>query len=307
MPETSTPRRPWLAALLNALFPGLGHLYAGDTKNIGLGGAVPLVTLTGMAFLIFFAPPSLGTALFFLALPFLSLALLAFLGWRSAARASSPFSPGRWNQWYWYVGYGVAISGFYALAVRPWFNANLFQTYRIPSESMSPTLVVGDFVVVDKRNAFQGTLFDGEVVVFRSPEDPSLEVLKRIGGAPGDTLEMRQGVLYRDGVADRRFVLDSVGPAPLTPEMLAQMREWQSKYFAGPVPPGYTPDAANWGPIDVPRFYFFALGDNRAQSWDSRYYGLVPINKVLGRPRMIYFNKDLFTPGNFARIGKGIE
>ena len=73
--------------------------------------------------------------------------------------------------------------------------------------------------------------------------------------------------------------------------------------FARPVPPNYTPDPSNWGPIIVPPGHFFTIGDNRNHSWDSRYYGFVPDSNLLGRPRLIYWNSFFLLPGMLARLG----
>ena len=303
MPSTSD-RRPWLAALLNVLFPGLGFLYAGETKQVGLGAVMPLVGITAGALAALFLPSSLFSAILFDGAQPAALLLLGVLGWRSAQRAPIPFVPGKLNRWYWYWAYAAAITWGYVAGVAPVIRHNLVQAYRIPSESMVPTLMVGDYLVIDRRSAFQERVADGDLVVFRSMEDTALVVLKRVAGTPGDTLEMRHGVLYRDGYAQRHDpFIDTTLATPDTPEMVAHMRAWQTAAFAGPVPPDYKPDPSNWGPISVPSGYFFALGDHRNASWDSRYYGLVRIDYVLGRPRLIYWQ----SAGMWGRIGKGLE
>lgn len=161
------------------------------------------------------------------------------------------------------------------------------EAFRIPSSSMERTLLVGDFLLVNKwvygaEIPFTGTRLPAlrqpkhaDVIVFDWPVDPDKAFVKRLVGLPGDTLVMQQGVLQRNGVTV---------PEP---------------YLA----PASTPAASNgngseaprdsWGPLVVPANHFFVLGDNRANSLDSRYWGFVPDSLLRGAPWFVYYS---FTP-----------
>ena len=175
-------------------------------------------------------------------------------------------------------------------------RAFFVEAYRIPSGSMIPTLLVGDWLFVNKlvygpHIPFTEKNLPGysdpkrnDIVVFVSPtqidqpEDPNPTLVKRLVGQPGDTLFMRKGILYLDGIAQRQGygVLpppDSALGGETHPDF-----DWQkqvglksSRFGAAPAQPTHD----NWGPFVVPPRHFFMMGDNRYDSKDSRYWGFV--------------------------------
>ena len=171
-----------------------------------------------------------------------------------------------------------------------------------PSGSMERTLLIGDFLFVNKALYGAEVPFTdahlpglrepqrGEIVVFRSPEEPDLTVVKRIVGGPGDTLAMRQNVLLLNGTeVPERYARRRIGgPDPSDP----RMRIWQSRYYVGSNPRSYRPTLHNWGPIVVPRDSFFVMGDNRDDSYDSRYWGFLGRDRIKGRPFLVYYSFD---------------
>jgi signal peptidase I len=172
------------------------------------------------------------------------------------------------------------------------------QPFRIPSESMDPTLLVGDFLLVAKQNfpsspnAFpypSGPIRRGDVIVFHYPVDPSIHLVKRVIGLPGDHLHLRDNHVYIDG-------------KPLS-EPYATYRPGPADSFRDNFPRLANPDpdvASGWwiqmrslvnhGELTVPPHSFFVLGDNRNNSEDSRYWGFVPASAVVGKPLLIYFS-----------------
>jgi signal peptidase I len=175
---------------------------------------------------------------------------------------------------------------------------------------MENTLLVGDFLFVDKT-AFGGQFeipFTGvrflrlpgysaphrdHVIIFRSVEDstPNLSVVKRIIGEGGDTLQMIADTVYRNGRRlDEAYAIHVGGLAREDELRLRQMRDWQLRHYIGPAPDRYRPTTHDWGPIVVPRDHFFMMGDNRDESYDSRYWGFLPKSHVVGRPLFIYFS-----------------
>ena len=190
----------------------------------------------------------------------------------------------------------------------------LVEAYRIPSPSMVPTLLVGDWLFVNKLRfgphiPFTDINLPGyaephrnDVVVFVSPpQDVSIRMgpnivtptlVKRLVGQGGDTLYMRGDVLYVNGVEQRQ----GYGAEPTeksatdTPHPLfARQKPYEVKASRFPAPPA-EPTLGNWGPIVVPPGHFFMLGDNRHQSVDSRYYGFVPRKNIRGRPLFVYYS-----------------
>jgi signal peptidase I len=203
---------------------------------------------------------------------------------------------GKWL-WEWVKSIGVALAIWFVL------RALLVEAFRIPSSSMERTLLVGDFLFVNK--ALYGAEVPiihtklpairepvrGDIVVFDSKTQDGVKVVKRLVGMPGDTLEMRGGVLYRDNVrqiepyAQR---LDSLAdPAEV------EMRMWQLDYLLPEVDrESYRPSRDNWGPLVVPVGQYFVMGDNRDNSYDSRYWGFVDRRVIRGRPLFVYYSFD---------------
>ncbi len=201
-------------------------------------------------------------------------------------------------------------------AAKPWLwpiaiflliRTFLIEAYRIPSGSMEPTLLVGDFLFVNKLIFGPTIPFTnvhlpgyaepkrGEVVIYTSPDvgDGNPTVVKRLVGVAGDTLYMRAGLLYVNGIAQRQ------GFAAITPDAVPDEPssdfEWQRQYGLeasrfGPAPAQPTHD--NWGPFVIPPKHIFGLGDSRYNSKDARYYGFVPRGNVHGRPLFLYFSFD---------------
>ncbi len=118
-------------------------------------------------------------------------------------------------------------------------------------------------------------------------------MVKRLVGMPGDTLEMRDGQLYRNGKPVHEPYAVHVDPdRSEDPIQRLKMREWQLPHLATDDTANYQPDLQNWGPIVVPPDSFFMLGDNRDSSYDGRYWGFLPRKNVRGRPLVVYFSYD---------------
>ena len=192
------------------------------------------------------------------------------------------------------------------------------EAFRIPSGSMEPTLLVGDFLFVNKLAYGPHIPFTninlpgysepkrGEIAVYRSPDasDGHPTVVKRIVGLPGDTLHMRSALLHVNGIAQRQGYGADVG---LAQDTYDPAFVWQRQYALGRSRFGgapATPTHDNWGPIVVPANHFFTLGDNRYNSKDARYYGFVPRENLRGRPLFIYFSIDWESfDARWSRIG----
>jgi signal peptidase I len=182
------------------------------------------------------------------------------------------------------------------------------QAFEIPSSSMEKTLLIGDHVFVNRiqfapKSPWVGPILPyrqikrGDIFVFLSPVEPGLYVVKRVMGIPGDHIHLRDGVVYRNGEKlDEPYVIhnpnDSYNP-------------YRDNFPA--VPPsefnGVNPDWALTMPqhiqgedIVVPENSYFGMGDNRDVSLDSRYWGFVPKENVIGRPMFIYWSFE--TPPN---------
>lgn len=208
-------------------------------------------------------------------------------------------APSRFRAWAW--GWAKSIS--VALVVWFTFSTFLVKAFRISSGSMEHTLLVGDFLFVNK--ALYGAEVPllgkhlpalreprrGDIVVFRSPIEDSI-LVKRLIGGPGDTVGMVDGRVTRNGqqLDESYIVRAELLPEAERPE--PEMRGWQLPYLIGKDPAAYQPTVRNWGPLVVPRDSFFMLGDNRDGSRDSRFWGFVPRRNIQGSPLVVYFSYD---------------
>jgi signal peptidase I len=164
------------------------------------------------------------------------------------------------------------------------------KAFRIPSGSMEPTLLIGDFIFVSILPEYVPRR--GDLVVYESVEEDGLKALKRVMGLPGDTLVMMDDRLSVNGQALEEPYLASPPAQSRDDEvMLQRMASWQQPFLVR-ADTAYHPNGATWGPLIVPADAYFLLGDNRHASYDSRYWGFLPANHVLGKPRSIYYSYD---------------
>lgn len=198
--------------------------------------------------------------------------------------------------------YGLFVLAYFA------FTSIAFAQYYIPSSSMRPTLEVGDRLLVNKfaygwsryslpilladRAPFHGRLLPrtperGDVIVFRRP-DQALILIKRVVGMPGDTIQVSGGVLHINGEA---AALDEGAPVLLQ----EGTRSFRAARHRETLPGGAShalydsglSEADNFGPYTVPDNCFFVMGDNRDASADSRFWGCVPMENLVGRAEVI--------------------
>jgi len=190
------------------------------------------------------------------------------------------------------------------------------EAYRIPSGSMIPTLLVGDWLFVNKlvygpTIPFTNSHLPGysqpkrsDVVVFVSPpqsdqpEDPQPTLVKRLVGMPGDTLYMRGGLLYRNGLPQKQGFAASTNRVNANiANSTDALFSWQHTIELKNTRFGSAPDVPthdNWGPLLIPQGHYFMMGDNRYCSKDSRYWGVVPHDNVRGKPLIVYYS---YRPG----------
>ena len=186
-------------------------------------------------------------------------------------------------------------------------KAMVVEAYRIPSPSMEKTLLVGDFLLVNKFIYGVKTPdwigiplttigFDipywqapaladpktGDVIVFKYPKDPRQNYIKRCIAGPGQTIEIRDKHVFVDGVEFERL------PHQQQSESLLEAGIGER----GIVPPGRGWNRHNFGPLTVPENSYFMMGDNRDNSSDSRFWGFVPRENIVGKAWIIYFSWD---------------
>ncbi|MGW8194365.1 MAG: signal peptidase I [Desulforhopalus sp.] len=177
----------------------------------------------------------------------------------------------------------ICIAVLLALFIRTF----IVQAFKIPSGSMLPTLLIGDHLLVNKfiygiRMPFTGKVLipikepqRGDVVVFRFPKDRSIDYIKRVIGVPGDTVEIRDKKVYINGKA----ISDPHAHFSTT---TSQSRSASPR--------------DNFGPVLVPENRIFVMGDNRDNSYDSRFWGFVDQKDILGKAFILYWSWDIDKP-----------
>ncbi len=197
-----------------------------------------------------------------------------------------------WQAIFWEYAQAILIALVLALIIRTF----VVQAFKIPSGSMIRTLLIGDHILVNKfiygvRNPFnrhewiKGEVpHRGDVIVFIYPLDRNKDFIKRVIGVPGDTIQIINKKVYVNG---KRFK-DPPGVQYTDPRIL----------------PASVQPRDNFGPVTVPQGHLFVMGDNRDQSYDSRFWGFVPIRDVKGKAFIIYWSWDSqhFRP-RMGRIG----
>jgi signal peptidase I len=206
----------------------------------------------------------------------------------------------------------------------------LVEPFRIPSGSMMPTLLVGDFILVNKfayglRWPVLNTKFldlgepqRGDVAVFRFPLEPGTDYIKRIVGVPGDEIFYRNKTLFVNGkpmpqTPDGTFTGVGAG-ANMTGARIAdeQLGDVEHRILIHPRAPDLAPGCYELlkGPIKIPEGHYFAMGDNRDNSNDSRCWGLVPEGNLVGKAFAIWMNWDGQRDGfplDWSRLGTLIK
>ena len=203
------------------------------------------------------------------------------------------------------------VSLFYAIIAALLIRSFLYEPFSIPSGSMYPNLKVGDYLFVSKFSygfskhslpfsipVIPGRLFSkdpirGEIVVFKTPEDNRTDYIKRVVGLPGDLLEMRDNVLIinekeinitKKNIEKYKSFNVSKNIETLPNKLAYEVYEFE-KEFQGL-------NTNNFNKIKIPLDFFFVLGDNRDNSQDSRFIGLIPRDNLVGRAEVVMVSFD---------------
>jgi signal peptidase I len=182
-----------------------------------------------------------------------------------------------------------------AILIAFFIRTFVIQAYKIPSGSMKPTLLIGDHILVSKFSYgiklpfVRSTIIPigepkrGDIVVFIYPEDRSKDFIKRLIGIPGDTIEIRNKKILLNGLP---------------------LNDAHGVHSDSIIIPGSVQPRDNFGPVRVPEGSLFVMGDNRDESYDSRFWGFVNVKDVLGKALIIYWSWNQEEYGvRWSRIG----
>lgn len=275
------PRKWWLAGLMSLVMPGLGQIYNGQLNKgiffILLGYCyIPLIY-----FIVFYKLSVVTLILFWIIAVF----YYFFVVGDSiviAKKNSAEYHLKGYNKILAYIAV-VIILGCTSHFYREYIKSNVMEAFKFPSGSMMPTLLVGDHLIADRSSQARNPKH-GEVVVFINPHDAEKNFLKRVVAIAGDTVELRNAVLYINGNAVNE----------------PYIRKIDSNSRLG--------SSVNFGPVVVPADSYFVLGDNRDNSQDSRHFGFVSHDKIKGTARSIYWSWDAANASvRWKRIGMSIQ
>jgi signal peptidase I len=304
-------RKPIFALALSLFLTGLGQVYNGRLRK-GI-----LLFLMSIIFpLLLFQLSVVGSAKMLIL--FLVLSLLASLGiyiwaaldaWKQAKKIGKNYTLKIYNKLYVYILLIIVLNLFSFGEIFDWQKIWIFSffPYRMSTGSMIPTVLPGDFIMTDRRidhSAENHGLKRGELVVFKYPRNKKKHFIKRIIGLPGDEIEIKGMELFVNG--ERR-----------TGKEVSYMQERRDEYIKERTVAFY--EASDSGTyvvfflegtarknlkVTVPEGYCFVLGDYRDNSMDSRHWGMVPLNDVVARAKLIYFSVNPENGIRWGRIGK---
>lgn len=302
-PEHTAPaseRKPALALLLSLGAVGLGHIYCGRfAKGLSLFFLsflfVPVLSLAMRR------PPGLFTLVLMLGALAGVAALVVYAAadaYLLARKVRRDYALKEYNRWYVYLLF-VLFSLYYPANYAGMIKDNVVAPFKIPSISMEPTLLKGDYVLLNKTTYLEHAVATGDVVIFIYANDRRLNFMKRVVALPGQTVEMKDGRLIIDDVPCEYGDAPSEFLGHLPESLRGRVRLERNGPVSYPVIPGPEKgETENYPKTVVPNGHCFVLGDNRSESWDSRQFGPVPLADVKGRVEYVYFPAE-----TWARFG----
>jgi len=278
------PRKAWIAGFLTLLSRGLGHLYAGNLKRGIILFAIEEILLIIFAVSALIIVPNL---IFLLVALICSIAYVVFCiadAVSIARQKKETYELTNYNRWYSYIGYFVVVSLTVSSLISIGVKAFIIQAYRIPSGAMIPTLLVGDHILANKFIYKTSEPKHGDIIIFPYPDDPSRDFVKRLIAVEGDLIEIKDKRLFINSkMSSEPYIINSDSG------VIREQRD-------------------NFGPVTVPPGKLFFMGDNRDQSFDSRFYGYVPKESIKGKVMSLYWSWDQVKQTvRWDRIGKAIQ
>jgi signal peptidase I len=213
--------------------------------------------------------------------------VIAVDAYRSAKAQPVEYKMRFFNAWWFYIVVYLVYSCIFLPLVGSYTKENFVQAYKIPAGSMLPTILIGDHLFVDKRSYKTQDIAHEDLIIFPFPKKPENDYIKRVIGLPGDEIEIRNKQLYLNKVLQKqKFAI----------------------YKDQRILPQADSPRDNFGPVTVPEGSVFVLGDNRDNSYDSRFWGFVPIDTVKGKVVNIYWSWDkMSSQVRWERIGLKVD
>ena len=291
-----------IALAMSFILPGFGQLYNGDLNRAAwLFLCFAFLSVPGVALIALYLP---GGWMMIALLASLALTLLIWLygmadAWRSARRSLDQL-PQAWQVSGIYMLVLVLCDGLALPLLASYVRAHQVESFYIPAASMEPSVLKGDFLFADKRYGCPGckqAVKRGDIAIFAYPNDRTVSYIKRVIGLPGDRVQVRGNEVWVNGKSLK--VREAVDPKGLQVTESAGDGQWQVTW----APADKHPPEAD---TTVPAGQVFVLGDNRDASIDSRTFGAVPLQDVLGKARQVWFSYDA-SGVRWGRLGKVLD
>jgi signal peptidase I len=300
MSLTKMNRKPWLAALMSFVLPGFGQLYNGEVnKAIWTFASFTFIVIPWGALVAVYMPDS--WLMFLLVDATIGAVALWFWATIDAWRKAKTLSHYELKSWQLSGVYlaAIVVCGLVILPMTYSFvRANLVEPFYIPSGSMAPSLLKGDYIIADKRYNCPNcktAVKRGDIAIFTYPNDRTFHFVKRIVGLPGDEIEMKGEIISINGKA-----LSAGGDRNGQITEQWDDRRWTVNWAKK------ASEASNEFKLTVPAGQVFVLGDSRDLTKDSRTFGTVPLQDVIGRARQVWFSKSV-EGIRWQRLGKVLE
>jgi signal peptidase I len=275
--ETKT-RKPLIAALLSLVTPGLGQMYNGEIKK----GIIFYFVLSFVMPLLLFAKLQYSLiGLIILLLTIITVYLSNSVEACFTARKKKEINLKIYNKWYFYilfVAIAFTINTGIEKATGDFRTILGTKAYKIPSGAMLPTILIGDRIIVDLKYYTTHNPQRGDIIVFKYPEDESRDFIKRVIATGNDVIESKDRIIYISGVPIAEPYVEHVDN---------NIRANDKR--------------DNFGPLTVPKDKIFVMGDNRDQSYDSRFWGYVDKTQIRGKALYFYWSEQT------NKIGKEIK
>lgn len=279
-------RRPLIALLLSLVFPGLGHLYAGSLgASMGWFAGYQIVINSLFALFIFWnvAPlniilPIIGFIVFYL--------INMISAYRLASRQPEEYILKPINK---ISIYTILLISYELVSMFTWPAFGNYEAFKMPSQSMMNTLEAGENLIADLGAYKDKSPQRNDLIIFIFPGDGKTKYIKRVVGIPGDTVEIADKQLYINNLPfeEPETIIYTDTLPDGSPHIQPRRNGMDSR--------------DNFGPFVIPAKSYFVLGDNRDNSYDSRYWGVVSHELLVGRAIRITYS------GDWSRIGRRIE
>jgi len=323
--KTKKKRKRWVAALLSLLVTGLGQLYNGQLKKallyhsllwlaLFIGGTIiaefPFPSSNGVILFLFSllaSSQSEPLRVFLPSLILVSIILYTHIDSITTARKHEyTYQLKNYNRWYIYL---VIIIASWVL-IYPIIRTVWFRPSRIIGNGVADTLINGDFVLVNKLiYGAELPLFKlhlpkwrnprlGDIMMYKSVTDPSQDFINRCIAEGGQTVGIEDGVVYIDGVPEgaMEFIKKSFDYEEDHYILYYQITTHRGQIYTIRHYEDHNLRAENYGPVRVPEGHYFVMGDNRDNTSDSRSWGFLPANNIVGQLKMIYWSLDSNVP-----------